>query len=425
MRYKSAICILSLLCACGLPAAAWAAPAEYAVIELRCLDESVVYTDYPVRPTNHIVADEIAERRINGTLPEKAEQMDNCLSSGSTYRYAVTYTFPRLAAAVTELKERIDAPARDSTMTFNPNSRPMFYITREKAGRCLDEETLYKSVYFAVKRAAYRESGTITAEATPDVVPPSVTAEDNVRLTGLRARFSTDMSASGANRKHNIALAFSKINGTVLQPGETFSFNGKVGRRTKENGFREANIILDGEYVSGFGGGVCQASTTLYNCALAAGLNVTAVRNHSLAASYVPPSFDAMVNSGSSDLQFVNEGETPVFIRTVCSPSTVTAEIYGAALPYRIERESIVVRRVPAPADTETVDTARKYTAGLPAGEKVRVSYAKDGIVSEGYLRYYATDGHLIRRVKIRTDSYAAHRGVVAVAPEDEQSIVS
>ena len=108
MRYKSAICILSLLCACGLPAAAWAAPAEYAVIELRCLDESVVYTDYPVRPTNHIVADEIAERRINGTLPEKAEQMDNCLSSGSTYRYAVTYTFPRLAAAVTELKERID-----------------------------------------------------------------------------------------------------------------------------------------------------------------------------------------------------------------------------------------------------------------------------------------------------------------------------
>lgn len=83
MRYKSAICILSLLCACGLPAAAWAAPAEYAVIELRCLDESVVYTDYPVRPTNHIVADEIAERRINGTLPEKAEQMDNCLSSAA------------------------------------------------------------------------------------------------------------------------------------------------------------------------------------------------------------------------------------------------------------------------------------------------------------------------------------------------------
>ncbi len=423
MRCKagfSAILLVFALAAAPSPKTA----ADYPRIELSCGEVSVTYTDYPIEPTNHIVADEIAERKINGSLYEKAEQMDNCLSSGSTYQYAVLYAFPRLKAAADELISGISRPAENSAIAFNPDRRPMFYITREKAGRTADPEALYKSVYFSVKKACYRNESVISTQVSSDEVPPEITAEDNVLLTKLRARFTTDMSCSGENRKHNIRLAFSKINGTVLAPGEIFSFNSKVGRRTKENGFLEANIILDGEYVSGYGGGVCQASTTLYNCALTAGMKVTAVRNHSLAASYVPPSFDAMVNSGSSDLQFVNEGDTPVFIRCVCSTSTVTAEIYGAPLPYRIERESVVVRRIPAPEDTVTVDSERKYTSGLPSGEQVRVSYGKDGIVSEGFLKYYDAAGRLIRREKIRRDTYSARGGTVAVAPDDRKSDV-
>lgn len=416
MRCKRLL-VLPILLLAVCPSFAATTAETRPTVELACGDVRVRYTDCVIAPTNHIVADEIAERRVNGTLYEKAEMMDECLSSGSTYAYAVYYTFPRLKESVERLRAQIETPATDSKITFSPDKKPMFYITREQTGRALPEEEVCKDIYFAVKRACYRNADKVSVPLFTTSVKPTVTAAENTQITKLRARFTTDMSHSGENRKHNIALAMQKINGSVLRPGEEFSFNAVVGERSAANGFLEANIILDGEYVAGFGGGVCQASTTVYNCALSAGLRVTSARSHSLTPGYVPPSFDAMVNSGSSDLRFVNDGPTPVFIRAYCNGSTVITEIYGSAMTYRIERESVVVSRTPVPEDGEIVDTDRKYTAELETGAKVRVSYGKEGLTSEGYLNYYDAYGRLAKRVKIRTDKYAAHRGVVAVAP--------
>lgn len=95
---------------------------------------------------------------------------------------------------------------------------------------------------------------------------------------------------------HNIALAAEKINGCILADGEEFSFNGRVGARTESNGFLSAPIILEGDFVEGVGGGVCQASTTVYNAALLAGMEITEQHPHSLRVGYVEPSFDAMVS---------------------------------------------------------------------------------------------------------------------------------
>ena len=237
----------------------------------------------------------------------------------------------------------------------------------------------------------------------------------------MRARFTTDYSQSNDNRKSNIKLALKKINGTVLGSGEEFSFNKKVGRRTAANGFKEAKIIVGGEYVEGFGGGVCQASTTLYNCAVRADLSITQARNHSLVSSYVSPSFDAMVNSGSSDLRFVNGGDEPVFLRCYGTDTTAVVEIYGTALPYKISTESVVVSRSEPPADLEVVDKDGKYIKEpMRPGEKLRVSYGHGAVKSEGYLLYYDFSGKLLERKLIRKDSYSSSQGIIAVAPEIE-----
>ena len=233
----------------------------------------------------------------------------------------------------------------------------------------------------------------------------------------MRSTFSTDYSSSGENRKHNIRLALSGINGLRIDPGEEFSFNRTVGRRTAANGFAEAKIIVDGDYTDGVGGGVCQASTTLYNAALLSGLKITQARPHSLPPSYVPPSFDAMVNSGSSDLRFVNDTDMPVFIRTYCTQTKATAEIYGLKNEYEIVRKSEIVSKGEIPADRTVPDSENRYgTAGLQSGESKRVSYGTAAVSSEGYLYFYK-NGKLVEKRLIRRDVYRSRAGIIAVKP--------
>lgn len=136
------------------------------------------------------------------------------------------------------------------------------------------------------------------------------------------------ISSSGGNRCRNIELAASFLNGVTLEGGEALSFNKTVGERTAARGFKEAKIIQSGEFISGVGGGVCQASTTLFNAALLSGLNVTERRNHSLSVSYVPASRDAAVSS-RCDLKIVNPFAYPVYLRAVCAGKRITVTFYG------------------------------------------------------------------------------------------------
>jgi hypothetical protein len=204
-----------------------------------------------------------------------------------------------------------------------------------------------------------------------------------------------------------------------LNAGADFSFNKTVGARTDINGFKEAKIIFKGEYVEGVGGGVCQASTTVYNAALKADMFVTHAQNHSLTSAYVQPSFDAMV-SGASDLRFRNTGKTPVFIRAFCTYDAAIVEIYGSALPYRIALESVTLCRAEPPPEREVLDTERKHVPACSrAGDKTRVSYSHGAVKSEGYILYYSRSGKLLERKLLRRDTYNSVQGVIAVTPDE------
>lgn len=145
----------------------------------------------------------------------------------------------------------------------------------------------------------------------------------------LLSNFSTYYAASNRNRTTNLTLAANKVNGTVLMPGETFSYNKVVGARTISAGYKEAPIYVEGRVEDGLGGGICQITSTLYNAVVYANLEITQRTNHQFVPSYVTASRDATVVYGSIDFQFKNNRSYP--IKLVCSVANGVAnfQIFG------------------------------------------------------------------------------------------------
>ncbi len=146
-------------------------------------------------------------------------------------------------------------------------------------------------------------------------------AED-IELTGqlstdkVLGSYSTTYKPE-VDRSINLRVASSRINGLVFQPGDSFSFSRTILPRNARNGYVKANIISNGEYVEGYGGGICQVSSTLYNAMLVAGLPATERHSHSLDVSYVPRGMDATIAGTYKDLKFVNVFDKPIKIEAV------------------------------------------------------------------------------------------------------------
>lgn len=229
----------------------------------------------------------------------------------------------------------------------------------------------------------------------------------------LRADFSTRYDASSEERKNNVAVAAKSLNNCFLDVGGEFSFNRTVGRRTLSRGYKPAKIIVNGEFVDGVGGGVCQVSTTLYNAALLAGLKITEVHPHSLSVKYVAASFDAMVNSGSADLRFINTTKNPIIIKTFADGKVLKIEIYGEPMKERFLRKSEKLTEIAAPEEEIISDVGGLYP-DLYEGEKRIIRYSKSGVKTRGSLIKIVNDKAVETRV-IRTDTYKPVRGLIVI----------
>jgi vancomycin resistance protein YoaR len=149
---------------------------------------------------------------------------------------------------------------------------------------------------------------------------------------GIRKRissFTTEMGTSSSNRIHNVHLMAEFIDGTIVRPGETFSFNESVGPRTAERGFREGQMIIGSLLLPAIGGGVCQTATTLFNNAFELGLPIAERHNHSFYISHYPMGRDATVSWGGPDFAFKNDLRTAILIKTRYTDSTLTFSFYG------------------------------------------------------------------------------------------------
>lgn len=233
--------------------------------------------------------------------------------------------------------------------------------------------------------------------------------------------FSTRYDASNTNRSTNLRIAAEKINGTVLLPGEVFSYNKTVGKRTVEEGYKDAKIYADGGVVDGLAGGICQISSTLYNAVLLANLEIVERRNHSFTTSYVAAGRDATVVWGTIDFQFKNSRTYPIKIEASVKNGVAEFKIHGMQEQQEYEINILPRTTASIPYATTYVDDPM-----LAPGQQV--------ISQAGHLGYKVTttlvkklNGVEVSREILSNDTYQPmkaiiRRGpVVAPAPEPVQ----
>ncbi len=141
--------------------------------------------------------------------------------------------------------------------------------------------------------------------------------------------YATPLSGRTVAQRHNAELALKRLVGATIAPDAEFSFNDRVGTYSRDRGYRRAPVSYDGQLVKDWGGGVCQASTTLYNAALLAGMKITERNPHHFAPSYVEPGRDAAVAYSSVDLKFKNPYGFPVRIEGLVAGNNLQIEIHA------------------------------------------------------------------------------------------------
>jgi len=287
------------------------------------------------------------------------------------------------------VKDSVVLPTNANIKANNPKD---IVVTKEQKGKMVWGSFLSTQIDTALKRGFTKINAVYK-----DIYPEIDSAYIN-RCLNLKSTFTTYFYASTQERKQNIKLAVSKINGTILLSGQEFSFNNIVGKRTVENGFKNAKVILDGQFVEGVGGGVCQVSTTLYNACLLAGLSVQEYHPHSLAVSYVEKSFDAMVTDLWADLRFINDTNGLIIIFADTTDNSVTFSVYGVENTYTYKTRSEILEEILPEDKIELVEVLLK-------GEQEQKVVGKSGFKSKGYLQKYH-NGQLVGEWLIRSDEY-------------------
>ena len=211
-------------------------------------------------------------------------------------------------------------------------------------------------------------------------------------------RSTTRLDPDQGSRNANIAIAAAKLDGTTVGPGREFSFNETVGERSSELGYGPARVIVDGRSEPGIAGGICQLSSTLYNAALLAGMEITERRAHSRPVPYLPAGLDATVSYGAADLRWVNALATPVTVRARVGADSVCVWLEGeeVAPDVRLYTEvvEVIAPRPAAPPDP----TGRSKSPPLPGAGTV-ASVGAPGYRVRVWAETEAPEGGRLRRL--------------------------
>ena len=304
------------------------------------------------------------------------------------------------------------APQDAQMIRFDPYDTSLndpFIYQEEIPGQRVNTDELRNRLYHM---AESMQNGTVEIPIEP--LYPEVTVSSLKLNYHLRSQSTTPIATSSSEeRNYNIGVAMDKINGYILQPGQTFSFNRIVGDRTMKNGFREAIEYAYGEHVMGIGGGVCQASTTVYQAAVEANLQILQRKPHSDSVSYAGYGMDATVNTSGKkvDLTFKNNTDGPLYFiaRVVPDKSNkkrlmTLVQIYGQYMGdvyYRLEAE--LVETLYPPFEEKVVKD--KEATYVTYTDQEKLVKAKDGYVYKSYRVKYQ-NGIVTDREFLYTDRY-------------------
>jgi vancomycin resistance protein YoaR len=264
-----------------------------------------------------------------------------------------------VSATVLPMVAEVGRPARDASFT---TSAGVVSIVPAEDGLQADAESLTVRLGTVLIASADRR-----VELTMSRVAPGITTEA-AQAMGIVERlstFTTDYASTNTPRVNNIHTLTDALDGTLIPPGGTFSFNETIGPRTAAKGYQEANAIVNGKLVPQLGGGICQVNTTLFNTVFFSGLPVVERHNHSQYISHYPTGRDATVSWGGPDFKFRNDTPNWVLVATGYTNSTVTISLYGTKPGYEVTYDTGAWTDIKDPPIREVPDPA------LPVGSRV------------------------------------------------------
>lgn len=313
----------------------------------------------------------------------------------------------RFKEFASELAGQWDSQPVSSQAESFDRASGVYTYSEEKRGRALDQEALADSLLQAV------EEGRMDAVVPVGfaVLEPERTRQQAKAQYQVIGTFTTK-TTDNKNRNQNIKLAVDAIDGTVLQPGEEFSFNMATGNRTSEKGYQPAGAYKNGVLIEEPGGGVCQVSTTLYHAIIESGFRTTERNAHSFAPSYVEKGQDAMVSFdgyAGPDLKFVNTGSASVVLRAAFSGRELKMSIVG--LPILDEGVEVSIRSEKV-RDVEPGEAVYEENPALAYGSEKVVEAPTPGSVWKSY-RVLKKNGEVIEEKPLHNSSYKPKNGVI------------
>ena len=435
------------------------------------LDVTLPLTDLHIAADARQAAEAAYDNGRSGNFFTSGVAYARSLLLGSSVAPTLTIDQDAAAAKISEIAAQADIPVTQCSYRLDGST---LYVTKAKSGYLLDQQALLESISDAIGRYdfgnvnctltetapaavtmdeiyqdvhsdasnAYYDKATGTvADSTPGVDFDAAAAQtlmDNaqageefsvpVTLTKpaiskeeMSARLFRDLlgscttSVSGsANRKHNVSLASKSCNGTVLNPGDTFSYNATLGQRTAANGYRTAGAYVGGKTVEEYGGGICQVSSTLYLAVLRSDLQIVARTNHMFYPGYIPYGMDATVSWGGPDFKFKNDTDYPIKIVASYADGKATCKIYGTNLTGKSAKMEYKI------LSTTPYETEQKEDSSLAPGTSKQEQNGYTGYKVATYRCVYDKNGNLLSRTLEANSTYKSRNRIILVGPAAE-----
>ena len=351
------------------------------------IPDAVVEPSYYIEDNNLIII-----RGKDGNTIDKDETKDRILQIISenikdlNIELSIVNTKPS-DIDIEKIHEEVYKEPKNAYYTKNP-----FEIFPQENGVDFDIDAAKKML--EEEKDEYEIKLTITE---PDITTSEIGTE---AFPDLLSTFSTKYDASNTPRTNNLVLAMRKIDGMVINPGETFSYNKALGKRTVEAGYREAGGFAGGRVVDMVGGGICQISSTLYNAIVYANLEVVERHSHMFVAGYVGAGKDATVSYGTLDFKFKNTRKYPIMIKTSIGGGVAKVSIFGIKedVEYEVEISANILSYTPFSIIYED-------NPNLEAGQERLVQYGMNGCKSITY-KIKKLNGKQVSSEVLSTDTY-------------------
>lgn len=274
------------------------------------------------------------------------------LSISDSYKIELvaTYSESKLSDIISNICKAIDVDEVDATINIEDNGS--IKTTPSKDGKNVEVSKLKEMIYTMISNKKMNN-----IELPVKVIVPEILTTDVESINSVLGTFTTTFN-NHTSRGSNIHVAATHTSDKLIMPFKEFSYNNSTGARTWNNGYKTAKVIIGGKYVNGEGGGVCQVSTTIYNAALLAAMDITEVHNHTFVSRYAPAGRDAAVSYGYTDFKFKNPLQHPVYVKNIVNKGVITTKIYGCSN----DREKVYINTKPKyEKDKILVDTYRVY----------------------------------------------------------------